>query len=165
MQVDHTKYTSLQRNAARIKISDERLLPKPIVIRINVNGVPVRALVDSGSLGDFISSTLVDQLKRTLLDKPLGLQLAVQGSQSKINSLVEVNYTYQGIDSFRRFDVANLNDYNVILGTPWIYQHQVCIGLNPATNSHRKHLAIPSNNDKNQTNQSSSKMSSELCSI
>jgi hypothetical protein len=25
-----------------------------------------------------------------------------------------------------------LNDYDVILGTPWIYQHQVCIGLNPA---------------------------------
>ena len=32
----------------------------------------------------------------------------------------------------QRFDVANLNDYDVILGTPWIYQHKVCIGLNPS---------------------------------
>ena len=28
--------------------------------------------------------------------------------------------------------MINLNDYDIILGTPWIYQHQVCIGLNPA---------------------------------
>ena len=32
----------------------------------------------------------------------------------------------------QRFDVTNLNDYDVILGTPWIYQHKVCIGLNPS---------------------------------
>jgi hypothetical protein len=64
-----------------------------------VNGVPVRGLIDTGSLGDFVSSTLVDQLKlkRTNLDKPLGLQLAVQGSRSKINSVTRVNYTYQNI--------------------------------------------------------------------
>ena len=90
--------------------------------------------MDSGSLGDFLSSTVVDQLKikRTNFDKPLGLQLAVQGSRSKINSFVNVDYSYQNIKNSRQFDVANLNDYDVILGTPWIYQHQVCIGLNPA---------------------------------
>ena len=99
-----------------------------------VNNVPVRALVDSGSLGDFMSATVADQLnlKRTVFDKALGLQLAVQGSRSKINSFVEVNYSYQNIKDSRRFDVVNLNDYDVILGTPWLYQHQVCIGLNPA---------------------------------
>jgi hypothetical protein len=56
----------------------------------------------------------------------------VQGSRSKINSLVNVSYSYQNIRAVRRFDVANLNDYDVILGTPWIFQHKVCIGLNPA---------------------------------
>lgn len=66
------------------------------------------------------------------MDKPIGLQLAVQGSRSKINSSVTVNYVYQNIKDLRRFDVINLNDYDAILGTPWIYQHQVCIGLNPA---------------------------------
>ena len=29
-------------------------------------------------------------------------------------------------------DVVNLNDYDLILGTLWMSQHQVCIGLNPA---------------------------------
>ena len=134
IQVDRNKYVSVQRNASRVKGTGERLLPKPITIKALVNGLPVRALVDSGSLGDFMSSTLVDQLKlkRTNLEKPLGLQLAVQGSKSKINSVVNVNYSYQNIKDSRQFDIANLNDYDMILGTPWLYQHQVCIGLNPA---------------------------------
>ena len=80
-----------------------------------------------------MSATLVDQLKlkRTNFEKPLGLQLAVQGSRSKINSFVNMSYSYQEIEDSRRFDVANLNDYDVILGTPWIWQHKVCVGLNP----------------------------------
>ena len=133
VQVDRNKYESIQRNASRIKGAAERLLPKPVVIKFTVDGRPARALVDSGSLGDFMSATLVDQLKlkRTNFEKPLGLQLAVQGSRSKINSFVNVNYSYQDIDDSRRFDVANLNDYDVILGTPWIWQHKVCVGLNP----------------------------------
>ena len=133
-QVDRNKYESIQRNASRIKGVAERLLPKPVVIKFTVDGRPARALVDSGSLGDFMSATLVDQLKlkRTNFEKPLGLQLAVQGSRSKINSCVDVSYAYQDIRDSRRFDVANLNDYDLILGTPWIWQHRVCIGLNPA---------------------------------
>lgn len=133
IQVDRNKYTSVQRNAARTKGATERLLPKPVVIQVMIGGQPVRALIDSGSLGDFISATIVDQmkLKQTVLEKPLGLQLVVQGSRSKINAFVVVNYSYQNIRDSRHFDVANLNDYNIILGTPWMYQHQVCIGLNP----------------------------------
>ena len=86
--------------------------------------------MDSGSLGDFIASTLVDQLriKRTLFEKSIGLQLAVQGSRSKINASVEVDLVYHGIIETQCFDVANLNDYDVILGTPWIYQHKCVSG-------------------------------------
>jgi len=77
---------------------------------------------------------VVDQLnlKCAVLEKAIGLQLAVQGSRSKINSTVTTCSTYQGINESRQFDMVNLNDYNVILGTPWMYQHQICIGLNLA---------------------------------
>ena len=87
IQVSKDKYPTLQRNSAKIK-DGERLLPKPVVIKVTVNGEPARALIDSGSLGDFMSSTLVDQLKlkRNILEKAVGLQLAVQGSRSKINA-------------------------------------------------------------------------------
>ena len=63
VQVVREKYVDVQRNAARVKGTDDRLLPKPVVIQMKINDSPVRALIDSGSLGDFISSTVVDQLK------------------------------------------------------------------------------------------------------
>ena len=28
-------------------------------------------------------------------------------------------------------DVININNYDLILGTPWMYQHQICLGFNP----------------------------------
>jgi hypothetical protein len=104
------------------------------VVKIEINDHPVRALLDSGSLGDFISSTLVDQLSitREALSSPLSLHLAVQGSRSKVNAKASVNVKYQGINEARTFDIINLNSYDVILGTPWMYQHQVCLGFNPA---------------------------------
>jgi hypothetical protein len=87
VQVDRSKYPSLQCNSAQIK-GNGRLLPKPVVLKIEINEHPVRALLDSGSLGDFVSSTLVDQLSITheALESPLALHLAVQGSRSKVNA-------------------------------------------------------------------------------
>ena len=133
IQVDRSKYPALQRNAAQVK-GKQRILPKPVVIKVTVEGQPARALLDSGSLGDFMSSTLADQLgvKKTSLDVPLALQLAVQGSRSKVNSVTTVQLQYQDINEQRTFDIINLNGYDLILGTPWMHQHQVCIGFNPA---------------------------------
>ena len=133
IQVDRNKYPALQRNAAQVK-GNQRLLLKPIVVKVAVNGHPARALLDSGSLGDFMSSTLADHLgvEKTTLDLPLALQLAVQGSRSKVNTVVTVQFQYQDIDEKCTFDIINLNNYNLILGMPWMHQHQVCIGFHPA---------------------------------
>jgi hypothetical protein len=104
------------------------------VVKATINGHPARALLDSGSLGDFMSSTLADQLnvQRSTLDLPLALQLAVQGSCSKVDTRATVELRYQDISETRTFDVINLNNYDLILGTPWMHQHQVCLGFNPA---------------------------------
>ena len=40
IQVDRNEYPALQRNAVRIK-NDRRILPKPVVVRMEVNGQPV----------------------------------------------------------------------------------------------------------------------------
>ncbi|THV04528.1 hypothetical protein K435DRAFT_621235, partial [Dendrothele bispora CBS 962.96] len=58
------------------------------VVVVNIAGKPVRVLLDTGSLGDFMSSALADQLKvkRITLEKPIQFHLAVQDSQSKINT-------------------------------------------------------------------------------
>ncbi|KAL4256242.1 hypothetical protein AB1N83_013628, partial [Pleurotus pulmonarius] len=132
-QVQRGTYPSLQRNAATAKDAS-RAVPKPVIVTVKINGHPVRALIDSGSLGDFISTSIVDQLKlKTVeLKTPLTLTLAVQGSRSKINSGCKTKFSYQDIDEDRYFDVINIANYDVILGTPWLYQHQVALGVNPA---------------------------------
>lgn len=101
------------------------LVPKPIVIVVQIDGHPARALLDSGLLGDFMSTSLPDQLMvvKMELKKPLALQLAMQGSQSKVNWCTTVNIKYQSINEERYFDIANLTNYDVILGTPWLFAH------------------------------------------
>ena len=133
VQVDRNKYPSLQRNSANIK-GHSRILFKPVVVKLEVNGQPLHALLDSGSLGDFISSTLVDQLsiKREMLDTPLSLHLAMQGSRSKVNARTTVNLKYQGINEKCTLDIINLNNYDLISRTPFMYQHQVCLEFNSA---------------------------------
>ncbi|KAI0038291.1 hypothetical protein FA95DRAFT_1458214, partial [Auriscalpium vulgare] len=123
---------AIERNASRTK-DLRRTLPRPIVLTVRVDGKPVRALLDTGSMADFVSTTLVDQLKlRTeVLAKPLPVQLAVHGSRSKINRSATVQFEYQEISCSRRFDVVNLDNYDMILGTPFIFQHKLMIGMNP----------------------------------
>jgi len=124
---------AVERTASRVK-DKTRKLPEPIVIQVNINGQPIRALLDTGSMADFISTTVVDQLRlpRVTYEKPLSVQLAVHGSRSKINCGTTVQFQYQSIDCKRRFDIANLDNYDAILGTPFLYQHQVAIGFNPS---------------------------------
>jgi len=78
-------------------------------------------------MADFLSTKVADQLRLplTTYEKPLPVQLAVQGSRSKINCGTTVNFQYQTIDCDRTFDVVNLDNYDAILGTPFLYQHQV----------------------------------------
>ncbi|KAJ3474054.1 hypothetical protein NLI96_g12674 [Meripilus lineatus] len=125
--------SAIERNAMRTK-DLTRKIPKTLVVTVQINGKPVKALLDSGSMADFVSTTIVDQLKldKEILAKQLPVQLAVHGSRTKINSCTTVEFEYQGIKGPRRFDIANLDTYDVILGTPFFFQHKVAIGFNPS---------------------------------
>ncbi|KAF4564444.1 hypothetical protein EYR36_002378, partial [Pleurotus pulmonarius] len=134
VQIDRDKLPALQRNAAAVR-DKERAVPSPVVVTVQINGMPAKALLDSGSLGDFMSSTLADQLgsnTKIALAKPIPLQLAVQGSRTKINWSCKANISYQTINEERVFDVINISNYDLILGTPFMYQHRLLLGLNPA---------------------------------
>ena len=91
-------------------------------------------LVDSGLFSDFMSTTLADQLKVKieLLDKPLALQLVVSGSHGKVKAQTSVKLEYQQISETHIFDIINLDSYDLILGTPFLFQHQVLLGFNPS---------------------------------
>jgi hypothetical protein len=103
-----------------------------VIIQIKINGFPARALVDSGSLGDFIFSSLADQLhlKHVELERPIALHLTVQGSQSKINNSMATQLEYDIINCPQYFDIVNLSNYDVILGMPFLFQHRVILTIN-----------------------------------
>lgn len=97
-QVAPRWFPAIERNSA-IAQDFKCLILKPIVITIHINRQPTKALVNMKSLANFISSTLADQLrvKHIMLDKPLTIQLAVQGLRSYINFGTKVQFNYQKI--------------------------------------------------------------------
>ena len=125
--------TALEQNAAKPK-DFTRIVPKAIIVQCHIEGQSMRALIYSGSFSDFISTVMVDQLKLTAahLVKPIACQMAASGSRTMITSSVEAKFTYQDINEQRRFDVINLENHDVILGTPFLWQHKMILGFNPA---------------------------------
>lgn len=130
----HDSIPAMQRNAAVTK-DFRRLLPEPAVVVVSINGNPARALLDSGSMSDFMSSKLAHQLgvKTFELEKALPVQLAVQGSRARVSLGCKAQIRYQAVDEERHFDIINLLNYDLILGTPFMFQHKVVLGLNPTT--------------------------------
>ncbi|KAF9254034.1 hypothetical protein L218DRAFT_975941 [Marasmius fiardii PR-910] len=110
---------SLERNSADVYDHNQRM-PQTIVIDLLVNSQRARALLDSGSSANIISSRLVDQLNvhYTNLDRPIPVQMMVQGSS---------------IQGSKQLDVLNVgsHNYDLILGTPFLWQHQVVIEALP----------------------------------
>jgi Aspartyl protease len=99
IQVDWNQFAALQRSSAIAK-DPSWIVPKPIIITVEVNGHPCCALLDTGSLGDLISGSLVDQLKikKTELNKPVMLNLVVQGFRSKIKSTVTIEMKLEKVE-------------------------------------------------------------------
>ena len=54
-------YSTLQCNTA-ITRDFTHTIPCPVVVTVHIEGQPVRALIDTGSLADFMSLTLAEQL-------------------------------------------------------------------------------------------------------
>ena len=90
-------------------------------------GVSVKALLDSGATGLFISKRLAERqgFKLEKLDKPIKVR-NVDGSDNKGGSItheVEVNLYYRGHLERVRMDVCKLGKTEVILGMPWLAAH------------------------------------------
>lgn len=62
----------VERTAMRLK-DQTRKVPEPIIVLAKINGHQIRALLDTGSMADFLSTTVVDQLnlQKEYYTKPL----------------------------------------------------------------------------------------------
>ncbi len=96
-----------------------------------------------------MSTQVADQLKvfKTYFPSPMPLHLAVQGSRSKVVCGTKVNFQYQNINAPHYFDICNLAGYDIVLGTPFLYQYNVHVGLNPTTVEIGSSTALPMSGD------------------
>ncbi|KAF9440102.1 hypothetical protein P691DRAFT_794197 [Macrolepiota fuliginosa MF-IS2] len=114
----------LEHLALQVKGIPLSLIPKPIIVMVKVEGQCCQALLDTGSMGDFVSTTLADQLKLKLVElkEPLVLQLVISGSQEKVKYHTEVAFEYQEVQGKHMFNIMNLDSHDVILGLPFMIQ-------------------------------------------
>ena len=102
---------------------------QPILVFWEIGGVKSHCLIDSRCEGIMISPNFirVARIEPFLLDKPIGIQLAVTGSKSVINYGANVTIKYNGKESKEHFNIVNIYYYDAILGTPFLRKHKVMI--------------------------------------
>ena len=120
-------------NRARYKIGsgpqpqrDDRL-QRCIEVTVPINGLPARVLLDGGSNTNMLSPEFATVAKVTAIElqEQMTLQLAVTGSRSKINYGTWVPIEFGPIRANTYFDIANIDGYDAIVGTPFLWEHGV----------------------------------------
>lgn len=100
-----------------------------LAVELVIAGMKCYTLLDSGSTTNAISPDVAVMSKTPLveLDEPMTLQLGTVGSKSTINYGTHATAT-MGNSSFESYyDVANIDYYDAILGTPFLLQHKVIL--------------------------------------
>ena len=94
-----------------------------------IGGVKAHCLIDSGCEGIMISPDFIRaaRIKPFLLDKPIGIQLAVTGSKSVINYGTNGTIKYNRKELKEYFNIINIDYYDPILGAPFLRKHEVMI--------------------------------------
>ena len=108
---------------------------QPITIEVELNGVPCFILVDMGcNTNSFRPMTArIVKADRIDLKKQVQLQLGMQGSKMKINHGMRVNVKVGPINKSVYFDIINIDQYDTILGMPFLTKHQAIIDLGSRT--------------------------------
>ena len=92
-----------------------------------MNETCAHCLLDSGCEGVMVSPNFARAtgMKLTKLEQPIGLQLACVGSKSTINYGTEATIVFGNTHVEEYLNVANIDYYDVILGTPFLR----CLGV------------------------------------
>ncbi|KAF4599313.1 hypothetical protein EYR40_006405 [Pleurotus pulmonarius] len=105
------------------------IITKSIAQYVVINGVRAYTLFDSGCTTDCMSPDFarVAKVKYGYLKDVVPLQLGTVGSSASIQFGTYSRVLFGGIDSREYFDVANIDRYDVILGTPWMHKHGISL--------------------------------------
>lgn len=101
---------------------------------VQIEGHVAHALLDSGSNVDIISADFASatELKTFELKDPLNLQMACVGSKAKLQYGAFLDLKGPLINERRYFDVANVEGFDMILGTPFLYANGITLHFNDA---------------------------------
>src|SRR6202030_1870582 len=102
-------------------------------------------LFNSGSTTDAMSPDLarVAELPLLALDKPVTLQLGCSGSRSKVNFATTAMINFELVHALTFLDIANLDKYDCILGTPFMTKHKIVLDLGSHEIIIRSKMCIP----------------------
>ena len=86
---------------------------QPISVFWEIGGIKAHCLIDSGCEGIIISPNFIRaaKIEPFLLDKPIGIQLAVMGSKSVLNYDANATIKYNEKESKEYFDIVNIDYY------------------------------------------------------
>ncbi|KIJ45454.1 hypothetical protein M422DRAFT_166651, partial [Sphaerobolus stellatus SS14] len=95
----------------------------------DIGGTKAHCLLDSGCEEIMISSDFVraNKLPKFELEKPVILQLACVGSKSTVQYGLTTKILLGKEKYDEYFDIANVNYYDVILGTPFLCQFEILL--------------------------------------
>jgi hypothetical protein len=112
---------------------------------VTINGVKAYTLFDSGSTTDAVSPnfTRVANLPVKQLVKPVTLQLGCLGSRSKVNFVTETHIEFASIAINTYLDIANLDKYDSILGTLFLWKHGIQLDFETQEIVIHRKLRIP----------------------
>jgi len=109
-----------------------------IMVKIQLHGekelVTINAMINSGATEDFIDREVWNKygIKRIKAKKPREIYLA-DGKPSAMGPVTHITKVPMDISSHRElptFQVANLQNHEVILGMPWLREHNPTIDWN-----------------------------------
>ena len=92
------------------------------VVHAKVNSCEALTMVDTGSTTNFVSPAFVTvaKLAAFTLESQLAQQLGCMGSRSKITHGMHAPVHIGNVTRNTYFDVANINQYDCILGLPFL---------------------------------------------
>jgi hypothetical protein len=98
-----------------------RLLTTPITL---ADSIKTTAMVDSGTMGNFIHPRFIELHELvTKPREPLVVNDVNGRLLSRINRQAEIWMTIGGHSKMLTFDIAPLGKHNIVLGLPWLQQH------------------------------------------
>ncbi|KZT20567.1 hypothetical protein NEOLEDRAFT_1075396 [Neolentinus lepideus HHB14362 ss-1] len=102
---------------------------------IRINGVLAHALFDSGSTLDCISPDFVCIANITCFElrNLTLLQLGTVGSRSKVNYGTKLKLSVGGQMVDHYFDVANIDRYDIVIGTLFLWASRTIMNFNDNT--------------------------------